>query len=83
LKKKSNTVDLQKIGDFTMTEPNIDIRMRQSEGDQSRRELAQKEWRRPDLRKLPIAATAHSQSKQVGVQNDGNVNKGGDIFNLS
>jgi hypothetical protein len=66
-----------------MTEPNLDISMRQSQGDQSRRESAQKEWRRPALRKLPIAATAHSTGKQAGVQNDGNVNKGGDIFNLS
>ena len=66
-----------------MTAPNLDSTMRKSEQDQSRRELAQKEWRRPVLRKLPIAETAHSTSKLGGNQDDGNQNKGGDIMHLS
>jgi hypothetical protein len=46
-------------------------------------ELALKEWRRPDLRKLPIAATANSQGKNPSNHDDGNSNKSGDVTNLS
>jgi hypothetical protein len=62
---------------------NIDSTMRQSAPDQVRRELGQKEWRRPELRKLPIAATANSGSKMPGGQDDGNTKKVGDIQHLS
>ena len=43
----------------------------------------QREWRRPVLRKLPIAATAGSTSKASSTHNDGNVSKNGDVNNLS
>ena len=61
-----------------MTGPNIDRNMRQSV-----RESAQKEWRTPSLRKLPIDATAGSTAKAAGAQNDGNTNKSGDVSNVS
>jgi hypothetical protein len=51
--------------------------------NQPAHESAQKEWRRPDLRKLPIDATAGSSAKASGAQNDGNTNKSGDVSNLS
>jgi hypothetical protein len=69
-----------------MTAPNIGSTMRQSAQDQAPRELPKKEWRRPDLRKLPIAATAHSaqSGKSPGVQDDGGMGaKAGDIRHLS
>jgi len=53
------------------------------ESDQTTRELSQKEWRTPFLRKLPIAATASSMGKAPAAHNDGNMNKNGDISNLS
>jgi hypothetical protein len=62
---------------------NIDGNMPKSAQDQSTRKLAQKEWHRPSLRKLPIAATAGSTGKAAGAQNDGNTNKSGDVSNLS
>jgi hypothetical protein len=52
-------------------------------GDSEIRHIAQKEWRRPSLRKLPIAATAGSTAKAFGAQNDGNAAKSGDILNQS
>ncbi len=55
----------------------------QSPRDSGRQELAQKEWRRPVLRKLPIAATAGSTGKASATHNDGNVSKNGDVQNLS
>ena len=61
-----------------MTEPNSDSNI-----NQSARELAQKEWRRPFLRKLPIEATAGSTGKASGAHNDGSGNKNGDVTNLS
>jgi hypothetical protein len=50
-----------------------------SNSDRNMRESAQKEWRRPGLRKLPIAATAGS--KRAG--NEGNTKKDGDSDPLS
>lgn len=60
------------------TEPNGADDMRQSV-----RELGQKEWRQPILRKLPIAATAGSSGKASGAQNDGNTSKSGDVSHVS
>jgi hypothetical protein len=50
--------------------------------NQLARELSRKEWRTPFLRKLPIAATAHS-GKTPGAGDDGTSSKNGDIRNLS
>jgi hypothetical protein len=66
-----------------MSAPNMESTMRQSARDEARRELTQKEWRRPVLRKLPIAETAHTMGKTAGLQDDGMGGKNGDIRNLS
>jgi hypothetical protein len=63
-----------------MTGPTIDSQSRQH---QLGLKPALKEWRRPDLRKLPIAATAQSHGKTPSVHDDGNSNKSGDVTNLS
>jgi len=56
-----------------MTKSNIDSNIPQSARDQG--EFARKEWRRPSLRKLSIAATATTRS-HVGFD-DGNTKKTG------
>ena len=55
----------------TAVGPNIDSDMLES---------SKKEWRRPSLRKLPIAATAASEHIEG---NDGNMKKVGHSGNLS
>ena len=48
---------------------------------ESMTKLDRKEWREPRLRRLPIAATAGSQAKGSGTNNDGG-GKGGDVQTL-
>jgi hypothetical protein len=48
--------------------------------DESARRSTRKKWRRPELRKLPIAATA--TSKSTGNEGSGNP-KSGDAHNIS
>jgi hypothetical protein len=65
-----------------MTGPNIDSPSAPSHAE---RELSKKEWRRPVLRKLPIAATATGggTGKSSGAHNDGSGSKSGDVSSLS
>jgi hypothetical protein len=45
------------------------------------RVATQREWRPPELRKLPIAATAHA-SKPGGTADDGNCMGKGEVSNV-
>ena len=42
-----------------------------------------KEWRPPELRKLPIAATAQGAGKIVGHEDDGNCHGKGEVLNTN
>jgi hypothetical protein len=48
--------------------------------DNNMRELAKKEWRRPSLQRLPIAATAGSKGR---AGDEGNTSKNGDANPMS